>query len=62
MIKKLIIVLMVLGLGLIGCDGGPASKIIWEKDGAEMVWIPELFIPAESRKERVYDRIGNPIT
>ena len=46
MIKKLIIVLMVLGLGLIGCDGGPASKIIWEKDGAEMVWIPELFNPA----------------
>ena len=60
MIKRLIVVLMV--LGITGCDGGPSNKIVWEKDGAEMVWIPELFIPAKFKKERVYDRIGNPVT
>ena len=63
MIKKLIIVLMVLmALGVTGCDGSPDSKIVWKKDGAEMARIPELFIPAKFKKKRVYDRIGNPVT
>ena len=58
MIKRLIIVLM--ALGITGCDGSPDSKIVWKKDGAEMAWIPELFIPAKFKKERVYDRHENP--
>ena len=53
---------MLIGLGIISCIGWPASKVVWEKDGAEMVWIPELFIPATFKEERVYDRIGNSVT
>ena len=60
MINRLIFVLI--GLGIISCDGGPASKVVWEKDGAEMVWIPELSIPATVKEERGYDRIGNSVT
>ena len=54
--------MVLMALGGTGCDGSPDSKIVWEKDGAEMARIPELFIPAKFKKERVYDRIGNPVT
>ena len=50
MIQRLVVVLLVLMVVFVGCGGDESGKpmqktkkITWDKDGAEMVLIPEAF-------------------
>ena len=64
MVQRLVILLLVLMVVFVGCDGDEpvddlkdtdAKSIIWEKDSAKMVLIPENFEQAKDK----YDEFGD---